>query len=111
MRGGALPWLVAAMPVFLGAATMTRVFAGGGAAPWVLGSLALYSLGNLMMIAPMRAAGMGLALSASSVIQLLAVNVVALLVFAERPRPLQALGIAFGVLAIALIAWPARGRA
>jgi small multidrug resistance pump len=52
----------------------------------------------------MRANGLGIALSLSLVFQLIAITVLALVVFGERPTAMQMVGIGFGVLAVALIA-------
>jgi drug/metabolite transporter (DMT)-like permease len=47
--------------------------------------------------------GMGVAISLSGVIQLVAVNLVAFLWFGERLGTMQGLGIALAILAVALI--------
>jgi multidrug transporter EmrE-like cation transporter len=95
----------------LGASTVIFVLAASAAKGWTITPshwrlvlvLALYTLGNLIMLRLIREFGMGVALSLSAVIQLVAVNVVALLWFGERVNLLQGAGIAMAILAIMLI--------
>jgi small multidrug resistance pump len=64
------------------------------------------------MVQVMRESGMAVAIALSSVLQLVLATLVAVVVFGERPTGLQlAVGIGFGIVAIALIAWPQGGRA
>ena len=71
---------------YLGLSTLIFLFAASAAKAWTLTPtmwrlalvLALYSLGNLVMLRLIRDFGMGVALSLSGVIQLLAVNAIAL---------------------------------
>lgn len=65
--------------------------------------LALYTIGNLIMLQLIREFGMGVALSLSAIIQLVAVNLVAVLWFGERVGTLQGIGIGAAIIAIALI--------
>jgi glucose uptake protein len=76
----------------------------------LLGALALFSVGNVMMVRLMRESGLALAISVSSVVQLVLLTLVAILWFGERPGGLQMAGIALGVVAVALIAWPQGGQ-
>ncbi len=95
----------------LGASTVIFLLAAAGAKSWALGpsmgklllTLALYSLGNLIMLRLVREFGMASAFSLSAVIQLVSVNVVALVFFGERVNSLQATGIVLAVAAVALI--------
>ncbi len=95
MTGGSLVWLGATMGVFLSASAALRAYVGGTGWGMLGGALLLYSLGNLMMVRLMRESGMAIAISVSAV-----------LLFAERPMPLQWAGIVLGVVAVALIVWP-----
>jgi small multidrug resistance pump len=52
----------------------------------------------------MRSGGLGVAISLSAIFQLLAITVMAMLVFGERPTLLQGAGMALGVVAVGLIA-------
>jgi glucose uptake protein len=95
-----------AMLVFLAAASSLRAFAGG-AALWVLVlALALYCVGNLMMVPLMKANGMAVAMSVSAVLQLVMSSLVAVTAFGERPLTIQWAGIALGIVAVTLILWP-----
>lgn len=95
--------------------TIVFVAAAGTAKSWALSqnswmllvlTLVLYTIGNLIMLRLIRDVGMGVALSLSAVVQLIAVNIVALAIFGERVAPLQATGLALAVLSIALITFP-----
>jgi multidrug transporter EmrE-like cation transporter len=99
-------WLIASTVVFMAANSVLKVYAGG-AALWVLiGALALFCLGNTLMVGVLRGEGLGVAIALSVVSQMVAVSLLAVLVFGERLAPLQWAGIALGVVAVALIAWP-----
>ncbi len=97
--------------VQLGLSTVVFVLAAVVAKHWALApgigklllTLALYSLGNLIMMRLIREFGMGVSLSLSGVIQLLAVNAVALAYFGERINALQAIGLVLAVVSMALI--------
>ena len=66
-------------------------------------TLVLYSLGNLVMLRLVREFGMSVSFSLSAVIQLVAVNVVALVFFGERVNALQATGIVLAIASVVLI--------
>lgn len=95
----------------LGASTVIFVLAASAAKGWTVAPshwrlalvLALYTIGNLIMLRLIREFGMGVALSLSAVIQLVAVNLVALMWFGEKVNALQAVGIVTAIVAIALI--------
>ena len=103
-----LTWLAAAMAVFLAASATLRQHVDDGRWLTLVGALVLYTLGNLMMLRLMREGGMTVAISLSAVLQLVLAAAVGLLVVGERPTPLQAAGIALGVVSVALILWPSR---
>jgi drug/metabolite transporter (DMT)-like permease len=65
--------------------------------------LVLYSLGNLIMLRLIREFGMSVSFSLSAVIQLVCVNVVALVFYGERISALQAAGVAMAIASVALI--------
>lgn len=106
MSSAGLFWLMATLPVFLGAASLARLYAGGATVAWMAGSLFLYGLGNVMMIRVMRESGLAMAISASSIAQLLLVNLVAFLAFGERLPPVQLLGMGLGTVGLVLMMWP-----
>lgn len=111
MMGGTLPWLLASTLVFVGANGVLKTYAvqGGG---WLLaGALALFCVGNTLMVQVMRASGVGLAISLSAVFQLVAISLMAMVVFGERPTPLQLAGMVLGLVAVTMIVWPQGGKA
>jgi multidrug transporter EmrE-like cation transporter len=97
--------------VQLGASTAVFLAAASAAKAWTMTPtlwrmvlvLALYSLGNLIMLRLIRDFGMGVALSLSGIIQLLAVNVIAFAIFGERVSAIQGVGLTLAVAAVALI--------
>jgi small multidrug resistance pump len=58
----------------------------------------------------MRANGLGLAIALSAIFQLVAISLMAIVIFGERPTGLQIAGMALGVVAVAMIAWPAGAK-
>jgi small multidrug resistance pump len=103
--------LVLAMAVFLAAASSLRAYAGGAPMWILLLALALYCIGNLMMVPLMKTSGMAVAMSVSAVLQLLLSTLVAVTAFGERPLAIQWAGIALGVAAVTLILWPEFSKA
>lgn len=93
------------------ASTAAFILAAGAAKNWAVSpniwklllTLALYTLGNLIILKLIRGVGLGVALSLSAVIQLLAVNVLAFFYFQEKVNAVQGVGIACAVVAVALI--------
>jgi glucose uptake protein len=109
MNPALLTWLAGAMAIFLAANVVLRTHAGSGGVALLLGALALYSAGNLMMVRLMRESGLAVAISLSSVLQLVLISAIAMVWFGERPTGLQLAGIGLGVVAVALIVWPQGG--
>jgi hypothetical protein len=95
----------------LAASTIIFLFAAAAAKGWALQpgmgrlvlTLALYSAGNLIMLRLVREFGMASAFSLSAVIQLVAVNVIALAYFGEKLGAMQSAGLALAVVAVGLI--------
>lgn len=110
MSNPGLIWLGLATGIFLLAASALRGFVGQGQYWLLFTSLALYIVGNLVMVRIMRESGMAVSIAITSVLQLVLATTVAVLFFAERPTGLQWGGIALGVVAVAMIVWPS-GRA
>lgn len=102
-------WLGGAMAVFLAASASLRQHVDDARMVTLVGALILYTLGNLMMLRLMREAGMTTAISLSAVLQLVLAAGVGLIVFHERPAPLQLAGIALGVVSVGLILWSTGG--
>ncbi len=92
---------------FIAAAGAAKIWAlSQGSTVWLFSTLGLYTAGNLIMLRLIREAGMGVALSLSALVQLVAVNAVAFLVFGERVAPAQGAGLVLAIAAIALIILP-----
>ncbi|GES46623.1 hypothetical protein RsS62_58750 [Rhizobium dioscoreae] len=106
-----LLWLVGVMAIFIGGATASRAYIANNNMLVLILSLALYCVGNLMMVRLMREGGLGLAISASSIAQLVVVNVIAFIVFGERLSLQQLAGVGLGIIAMILMLLPAQGRA
>lgn len=103
-------WLGAATAVFVAANAVLKTYAVKGGLPVLVGALALFCLGNFLMVQVMKANGLGLAIALSAIFQLVAISVMAIIVFGERPTGLQLAGMAVGVVAVAMIAWPAGAK-
>jgi hypothetical protein len=99
-----LAQLVFSTVVFLFAATAAKQWALAPGPGKLVLTLALYTLGNLVMLRLIREFGMSISLSLSAVIQLVAVNVIALAFYSERLNAMQAAGVALGIVSMALIA-------
>ena len=95
----------------LAVSTLVFLLAASAAKSWTLTptlgrialTLALYTLGNLIMLRLIRVLGMSTAFSISSVIQLLAVNIIAIVVFGERLGRIEGIGVALAIISVALI--------
>ena len=97
--------------IFLLAATVAKSWALAPGIGKLVLTLLLYSAGNLIMLRLVREFGMASAFSLSAVIQLVAVNVIALAWFNERLSVMQGSGIALAILAVGLITLgPAFGK-
>ena len=95
--------LSASTITFLLAATCAKAWALAPSNAKLLMTIGLYSVGNLIMLRLVREFGMASAFSLSAVIQLIAVNLIALLFFGERLSIVQSFGIVFAILAVGLI--------
>jgi small multidrug resistance pump len=103
-------WLFGATSVFLGAATASRAYIGTTNLLYLLLSMALYIVGNLMMLKLMREGGLGIAVSLSAISQLLLINVIAFLFFGERLNTTQLAGVGLGIVAMGLMLLPSPAR-
>lgn len=111
MSGISFLWLGLATAVFVAANAVLKVYAVKGSWLVLLGALALFCVGNWLMVQVMRLNGLGLAIALSAIFQLVAISVMAIFVFGERPTGLQLAGMALGCVAVAMIAWPTGGKA
>ena len=89
--------------IFLLAATVAKSWALSPSTGKLLLTLLLYSAGNLVMLRLVREFGMSSAFSLSAVIQLVAINVIALAWFGERLSFMQSSGIALAIIAVGLV--------
>ncbi len=110
MTGITFLWLGAATAVFVAANAVLKVYATKGQIGVLIGALALFCLGNWLMVQVMRLNGLGLAIALSAIFQLVAISLMAIVVFGERPTGLQIAGMALGCVAVAMIAWPAGAK-
>jgi multidrug transporter EmrE-like cation transporter len=102
--------LGASTVIFLLAATVAKQWSLAPTLGKLLLTLLLYSAGNLIMLRLVREFGMASAFSLSAVIQLVAVNVIALAWFGERLNVLQSGGVVLAIVAVGLITFgPAIG--
>jgi drug/metabolite transporter (DMT)-like permease len=106
MNAVVLGWLAASTAVFMAANSVLKIYAVKGGVPTLFAALALFCVGNLIMVQVMRANGLGIAIALSLIFQLVAVTVVAFVAFGERLAPLQLAGLALGAVAIGMIVWP-----
>ena len=95
--------LAAACAIFIAAASVAKNWALSPAPALVALTLLLYAAGNLLMLRLIRSVGMATAFSLSSVLQLVAVNLVAILFYGERVGLAEGAGLVLAVLAVALI--------
>jgi small multidrug resistance pump len=106
MNGMTFFWLSAATLVFVAANGVLKIYATKGQVPILIGALAMFCIGNWIMVQVMKANGLGLAIALSAIFQLVAISAMAIVVFGERPTGVQIAGMALGCVAVAMIAWP-----
>jgi multidrug transporter EmrE-like cation transporter len=92
-----------ATAIFLLAAVVAKSWALTPSLGKLLLTLLLYSAGNLIMLRLVREFGMSSAFSLSAVLQLVAVNVIALAWFGERLSFTQSSGVVLAIVAVGLI--------
>lgn len=102
--------VVLAAGIFVAAGACAKLYALTPDWSRLVMALALYTAGNLVVIRVVREAGLGLTMSVSTVAQLIAINLLAVVVFRERLSGTQYLGILLGIAAVALIVLPGSGR-
>jgi multidrug transporter EmrE-like cation transporter len=95
--------LAASTIIFLLAATVAKYWALAPSLGKLVLTLLLYSAGNLIMLRLVREFGMSSAFSLSAVIQLVAVNVIALAYFDERLGAMQSAGLVLAIVAVGMI--------
>ena len=95
--------LVAASVIFLTAAATAKHYALAPSLLRMAVTLGLYTVGNLIMLRLVRDHGLGVSMSVSAVLQLVAINLVAFAFFGERLMTVQAIGIGLGIVSLMLI--------
>lgn len=95
--------LCIATVIFLFGATVAKHWSIAPTVPKIVLMLALYSAGNLVMLKLVRDFGMSSAFSLSAIIQLVAVNLIAILYFGERLGLVQGMGVVLAIVAVAMI--------
>lgn len=103
MSFGGFFQLSGATAIFLVAAIVAKQWAIAPHFGKIIAALALYSAGNLVMLKLVRDFGMSTAFSLSAVLQLVAVNLIALMYFGERLGAIQGAGVVLAVIAVAMI--------
>ena len=103
MSAANLLWMVLAGAIFVAAAACAKFYALEPGWWRLGGTLALYTAGNLVVLRVLREVGLALAMSLSAVVQLIVVNLLAVLVFRERLGGLQYAGLVLGVAAVGLM--------
>ena len=89
--------------IFLLAATVAKSWALAPSTSKIVLALVLYSAGNLIMFRLVREFGMASAFSLSAIIQLVAVNIIALAWFGERLSLIQSGGVLLAIIAVCMI--------
>ncbi len=103
VNGFALLQLGVATAIFIAAASSAKAWSLDPTLAKVLLTMMLYIAGNLLMLRVVRHLGMATAFSLSAIIQLVAVNLVAIAFFGERVGVPEGIGIVLAIVAMALI--------
>ena len=99
-------WLLASTAVFMAANSVLKLHVTQGGYGLLIGALALFCVGNTLMVQVMRGEGLGVAIVLSAIFQMVAITLLAVVVFGERLAVQQWAGIGLAVVAVMLIAWP-----
>ncbi|MCO4319234.1 hypothetical protein M8997_018775 [Phyllobacterium sp. 21LDTY02-6] len=102
--------LAASTFVFLLAASFAKSWAVAPGNWKLVATLILYSVGNLVMLRLVREFGMSIAFSLSAVIQLIAINIIAVGFYGERLSLLQISGVVLAIIAVLLITFAPSAR-
>jgi multidrug transporter EmrE-like cation transporter len=103
--------LCVATSIFISAAASAKSWSISPSNARLVLTLALYVAGNLLMLRLLRQIGMATAFSVTAVLQLVAINLVAILVFGEKVGVIEGTGIALAIAGVALITFaPHLGR-
>jgi multidrug transporter EmrE-like cation transporter len=89
--------------IFLVAATCAKSWAVSASNGKLVLTIALYSVGNLIMLRLVREFGMASAFSLSAIIQLIAINLIAVMFFGERLTYAHCMGILLAVASVIIL--------
>jgi multidrug transporter EmrE-like cation transporter len=103
MTASAFLQLCFATAIFLGAASSAKAWSISPSFGGVIITMVLYVIGNLLIMHLLRQVGMATAFSISSVLQLVAVNLIAIFVYGETLGLAQGAGIVMAIAGVALI--------
>ena len=103
MNFSAFLQLCVATSLFIGAASSAKVWSLSPSFGWAIFTMMLYVAGNLLMMHLLRQIGMATAFSITAVLQLIAINLVAIFVFGERVGLAEGTGIVLAIAGVALI--------
>jgi multidrug transporter EmrE-like cation transporter len=103
MNFSAFLQLCVATSLFIGAASSAKVWSLSPSFGRVIFTMMLYVAGNLLMMHLLRQIGMATAFSITAVLQLIAINLVAIFVFGERVGFTEGTGIVLAIAGVALI--------
>ena len=110
MSPNAFGVLALAGPICLVASVVLRIYVSDGRLFLLVGALALYTAGNFLMARLMREVGLGVSISLATLAQFVLINIVAVVIFQERPTAMQLAGTAVGAVGMALMLLPAAGK-
>jgi multidrug transporter EmrE-like cation transporter len=103
MNLSALLQLAASTALYVVAAACAKSWALAPSAPKIVLTLTLYTIGNLIMLRLVRTFGMSAAFSLTAVLQLVAINALAILAYGEKLGRLEAIGVALAIVSVILI--------
>ena len=111
MNGSAFLQICVATAIFIGAASSAKAWSISPSFARVVFTMVLYIVGNLLMMRLLRQIGMATAFSITAVLQLVAVNLVAIFVYGEKVGLAEGTGIVLAIASVALITFaPQLGR-
>ncbi len=90
---------------FLAGGTLAKTYTINQSGIFLGLALLLYTVGNVIVIEVMKQAGLGVTISLTTIIQLIATNTIAILYFQERLSSMQAVGLVLGLISFCLIAF------
>jgi multidrug transporter EmrE-like cation transporter len=103
MSISAFAQLCLATAIFIGAASSAKAWSISPSFFRVILTLTLYIIGNLLVMRLLRQIGMASAFSITAVLQLVAINLVAIFVYGEKVGWAEGAGIVMAVAGVALI--------